>query len=411
MEDIHDDDRLSLNDRIYISSKIYQLLHGHFAHWYGLSQDKFEEDYRTLIDDVTDTDDRYSFDMHMMEFLAKLRNGHTWFSDNWLNRNFNQAMPIEVVYDFGKWVIYRSAIGGIVPGMTIDNINGVTLEEYYASKRARISASSEREARSRFCEQFYLFPREFVLELDGRGHTVKRERASYFPKKSVEGYWLERGRVAIIKINQFSKATEEDAIGFVKEFFDAKRIIVDVRGNRGGSTPLDLIKILMDRPFGLWRESTPLNIGLFRFYADYVRQNRDKMTQAMQEKLSLAEVFSTTELSWAPEEVENSRKHFDGELFIITDRYCRSAGEDFVLPFKETGRAVVIGEATMGTSGQPYVFSFEDGIQAFIATKRVSFSDGSRFEGVGIHPDVSVMMTIEDISMGRDPLVEYCLDH
>jgi hypothetical protein len=73
-----------------------------------------------------------------------------------------------------------------------------------------------------------------------------------------------------------------------------------------------------------------------------------------------------------------------------------------VLPFKDNGRARVVGETTGGSSGQPYILDLADGMLAFVGAKRESFPDGSRFEGVGIRPDVEVAPTVDDIRAGRD---------
>ncbi|HPR42150.1 MAG TPA: S41 family peptidase [Candidatus Methanofastidiosa archaeon] len=409
--DPHSDEveTIPLNIRSYVISKTYHSVLEYFAHWDSKAYDTFENDYISLIDQAIEMEERFSFDMLMMEFLSKLNNGHTWFSDGWLLRNFNQALPIEFGYISGKWVVLRSAVEGIRPGSIIETINNLPFEEFYDSRRGRVSASSERGARSRFPSLYYLLPRRCVLNVDMCEYEVSRERASYFVSKPIEGYWLEKDRTALIRIRQFSKSTEEDAIRYVREFFGAKRLIIDVRGNKGGMTPVDLVRHLMDRPFVFWRESTPANFGLFRYYGDFVRANRKTLSESMLERLSMAEIFSSTELSWAPEETLPKKDVYSGDIYILTDRYCRSAGEDFILPFKESGRGIIVGEATMGSSGQPYNYNFDNGMQLFIGTKRVSFPDGSRFEGVGIHPDAAVKTTIEDISNGVDPVMEYCL--
>jgi len=405
-----DSDTLPLDFRTFVFSKAYHGVLEYFAHWGELSQEAFEEDFRSLISDMIEIDDRFSFDMLMMELLARLKNGHTWFSDNWLNRLYNQALPIEFGHVSGKWIVLKSSIDGIERGSVIEAINNLPFEEFYISKRNKISASSEREARSRFSEIYYFFPRESVLNIGMKEYTLKREKSSYFVSKPLEGYWLEKDRTALIRIRQFSKSIEEDAIAFVKEFFDSKRLIIDVRGNNGGATPIELVRYLMDHEFGFWRESTPANLGLLKFYGDFVRSNRSSLSESILDKLSITELFSTIELSWAPESMEPREHSYDGELYILTDRYCRSAGEDFVLPFKVSGRATIVGETTMGTSGQPYTHNFKNGMQLFIGTKRVYYPDGSRFEGVGIHPDVMVKTTIEDIADDFDPVLEYCLE-
>jgi len=72
-----------------------------------------------------------------------------------------------------------------------------------------------------------------------------------------------------------------------------------------------------------------------------------------------------------------------GRLIVLIDGGCASASEYFVLPFKVSGRATIVGERTAGSTGQPYLYVFPNGISFRVSAKRVSFPDGSRFEGVG----------------------------
>ncbi len=45
-----------------------------------------------------------------------------------------------------------------------------------------------------------------------------------------------------------------------------------------------------------------------------------------------------------------------------------------------------------------------------VSTKRVSFPDGSPFEGVGIRPDLEIRPTVDDLRKGRDPVLERALE-
>ena len=76
------------------------------------------------------------------------------------------------------------------------------------------------------------------------------------------------------------------------------------------------------------------------------------------------------------------------------------------MPFKDNGRAIVVGETTGGSTGQPYVVELGDGMQAIVGSKREMFPDGGRFEGVGIRPDVEVSPTVEDLLAERDVVLE-----
>jgi carboxyl-terminal processing protease len=93
---------------------------------------------------------------------------------------------------------------------------------------------------------------------------------------------------------------------------------------------------------------------------------------------------------------------YDGKLIILIDDFCASACEDFVLPFKSSGRAKLVGRPTEGSTGQPYMYDFGNGISFRVSTKRTYFPDGSQFEGVGVVPDLEIPLSIEDLRTNRD---------
>ena len=88
------------------------------------------------------------------------------------------------------------------------------------------------------------------------------------------------------------------------------------------------------------------------------------------------------------------------------DRFSCSACEDFVMPFKDNGRATIIGETTEGSSGQPYFLEFGNGMSLMVGAARYTFPDGSPFESVGIVPTVPVKLRIADVRNGVDPVFE-----
>lgn len=90
-----------------------------------------------------------------------------------------------------------------------------------------------------------------------------------------------------------------------------------------------------------------------------------------------------TEPAW----IEPVGGAFRGPLKILIDGGVFSTAEDFVLPFKDNGRALIAGEVTGGSSGQPYVCDLGGGMQLWVGTKRQYLPDGGPFEGVGIAPD------------------------
>ena len=93
---------------------------------------------------------------------------------------------------------------------------------------------------------------------------------------------------------------------------------------------------------------------------------------------------------------------YAGQLLLLVDRFCGSACEDFVMPFKDTRRAVLVGETTQGSSGNPYRADLGHGFSVAVGARRYRFPDGQPFEGVGIAPDVPVEQRISDLAVGRD---------
>jgi carboxyl-terminal processing protease len=76
------------------------------------------------------------------------------------------------------------------------------------------------------------------------------------------------------------------------------------------------------------------------------------------------------------------------------------------MPFKDNGRAILIGETTEGSSGQPYFFNFGNGMSLLVGAARHTFPDGSPFESVGIKPTIPVEVRIADLRAGVDPVLK-----
>lgn len=80
-------------------------------------------------------------------------------------------------------------------------------------------------------------------------------------------------------------------------------------------------------------------------------------------------------------------------------------------PFKETQRAVILGETTWGSTGQTISTDFGNGMTLNVSTKRESFPDGSQFEGIGIMPTVGIHVTERDLSDGREEEIRFWKRH
>jgi carboxyl-terminal processing protease len=381
---------IALSERVYVASKIYASMEMYFAHRTGVPGLDLEAAYKTYLERVLAATVRRDFALATLEFIAGFRNKHTQFDDQWLRRKHGQSLGFGVSQADGKWVVASTDNGSLRKGDVIRSIDGIDIEIFVRDKEKFISASSERAARSLVFERPYLFPETFTLGLeDGRQIAIQRgvpkKAASHESRSSApEGRWLVESSVGYIRIPSFGDpGYERTALEFAKKFHDAGALIVDVRGNGGGRTPYGLIRELMDREWRSWITTTPLHHA-----RDRARGSRP------------AEVRFETGVT-RPE--TNS---FRGKLILLVDRFTCSACEDFVMPFKDNGRAEILGETTEGSSGQPYFFDFGNGMTLMVGAERHSFPDGSPFETVGITPTIPVERHVADIRSGVDPVLE-----
>jgi len=403
-----------LTKSLFIISKAYSLIQAHFAHWQGIPDLNLDENYEKYLNQVLSSTTRFEFDLIMMEFISTLQNGHSWFTDKWIERNYPGSIGFKFKPIDNKWVVFESKIDEIHLGDIITKINQENFTSFYEQKKRHIPASSEKTRKMRFTYRHYLFPQEFRLELNNTTQVEINQKN--YPSSlhddqnsTTSGYWIYQDELAYIKIPNFRENQNQDrALEYVEEFSNAKMIIFDVRGNTGGSTPEKLISRLMNRPYRFWAESTNITLSLFQFYYDYFKtmfQTYDD--PSLEEKMDFYSVFHQSNFIWYPKKILAKENAFQGKLCILFDGYTGSAAEDFVIPFKDNERAILIGQTTRGSTGQPYMFNIDNDITICIGTKRAYFPDGAPFEGIGITPDVKIIQTVENIKSQVDGSLNY----
>lgn len=377
--------KLPLHDRVWIAAQIYSAINVYFGHWRGVPELNLDREFQSYLDEIMATDDRRSFDLASMQLIAKLMNGHTGFRDRWLTDNYGQSLGFYAYSVGGPWVVTQSMVDELKPGDVISRINDQSSEDFFGSVRKYISASNERSARRFLFEYPYLFPASFSLVLkDGR--DVRVTRKGWPEEEHFELTVRENNGTLYLRIPSFADPKlEEAAVRAVQEFSNSKAIVVDVRGNHGGSSPETLIGKLMNQRYRWWTQSTSVDFGLLKFQGIFGEHS---------------DVFSYGGSS------EPDKSAYQGAVFILVDGGCFSACEDFLIPFQDNHRAVILGSPTGGSTGQPVTIEFGNGMLLSLGARRVSFPDGSEFEGVGIKPDFEIDMTVQDLRTGNDPVLD-----
>lgn len=145
-----------------------------------------------------------------------------------------------------------------------------------------------------------------------------------------------------------------------------KALILDLRGNRGGS--VDTLKYLLGGVF-----DKEIKIG------DRVSRDERKAMVA--------------------------RKHghcFEGKLLVLVDSRSASASELFARIVQIEKRGVVLGDLSSGMVMEAQFYDY-DGVGAEITDADIIMTDGKSLENDGVTPDEVVLPTVADLAEGRDP--------
>jgi C-terminal peptidase prc len=183
-----------------------------------------------------------------------------------------------------------------------------------------------------------------------------------------------RDGIGYVKVPNFEVDTAEKTLWKVK---DARALIVDLRGNLGGTTSV-----------------------LERFSGYFHKDETEILKSMMRDK--------TEEMIAKPRQPS----FWDIPVVVLVDSESASASEIFARHMQLTGRGVVIGDKTMGAvsvsepvaqkiGADPAVIY---GVQVTIG--RAIFPDGQDIEKVGVTPDMMCIPTAYALAQKKDP----CLD-
>lgn len=390
---------MEIQEKLIIASKVYQSIPIYFAHWENafIKKDELDDTYATLLTNILASTTREEFSFLMMEFIAKLNNGHTFFYDPLLEKS-----PLGFTIDFinKEWIVTSSSISQLEIGDKIISLQKQPIQSLFQQLKKYIVASNENGRYASFSKflEMYL-PDNYSITYENRNAVtetivVERQHTEQVVLMT-ECKWLS-SEIAYMKIPSFNHPSfEKSALQNMNEFMNANTLIIDVRENGGGSTPVHLVKKLMNKPYRWWSESSPLHIGIFSYEATLGLDNG---------------YYQDANMLWNSPYETPSTDAFAGDMIILVGRHTHSAAEDFTMFFKDNKRATIIGETTKGSTGQPFTYQHESGIVFYIGTKKEYMPDGTKFEGVGISPDLYMELTREDLYNNYDRILEYAKD-
>lgn len=183
----------------------------------------------------------------------------------------------------------------------------------------------------------------------------------------------------------FGNWTAEDVgphlLPALEEVADSKALIIDVRGNGGGSEPL------AQQVAGCFTDERLL-------YGKHVYREQGSATG-----------FGEVRERWLDPNTQAPR--IEAKVIVLTGPVVMSSCESFLLMMKTAG-ATLVGAPSQGSSGNPKPHDLENGVTLFLPSWKDMTVDGQELEGVGIAPDVEVKATSRELERS-DPVLEAAL--
>ena len=220
---------------------------------------------------------------------------------------------------------------------------------------------------------FLAKPRTLGLtDFDGREFAVElSEEEGRAEAPNLTSRRLDSG-AAYIKLRSWTPPAQEEFRKSLAALADAPGLVLDLRGNGGGET-----RVLQEIAGNFFARET--YYGGFRTRAGALQKYYTRPAPRV----------------------------YGGAVVILVDEGSASASETFAAFMQESGRALVVGRPTAGsTLNRTGHREFKGGGRLLFSTRTYLTPRGRELEGAGVTPDVSVPLTLADLRAGRDAALE-----
>jgi C-terminal processing protease CtpA/Prc len=238
--------------------------------------------------------------------------------------------------------------------------------------------------------------------------------------------------VGYLRLAAMNQDAVEEVRSWMPRFRDTHGLIVDVRGNGGGSR--DALRALF--PFLMSETDAPrvVNAAKYRLHPDYQEDHlggsrymyRESWSGwSDEERAAIASFRETFTPEWEPPEDEFSEWHYlvmsrsmnpeayvyDEPVIVLLDEGSFSATDIFVSAFKGWRGVTLVGTPSGGGSARQVVIRLPvSGLQMSLASMASFQWNGQLHDGNGTQPDVLVHPDPEYfLAGGRDNVLERAL--
>jgi C-terminal processing protease CtpA/Prc len=429
---------ISKADKIYGLSKFWQEVNYNFVYLNKVDRPKWDSTYKALINSIPETKNDYEYYRELQRFCAMLKDGHT-----------NVYMPQTGAYEkmttmFGDYRLFVEPIDGkaiivrvnlskkeeIPLGSEITEVNGKPTADYLNDSVYPYIASStayilqdigiRNLLTSRYGDSYQVRIKKpngkfLMLNLTHKP-TAEKEVYPEFPanKPLLELKWYDNN-IAYLGLNGFGNPKIDTLfIEKLPELYKAKKLIIDLRNNGGGSTSIGF-KILQyltnDTALYGSRQTTRQLTSAYKAWGVFVNAKDTADSEWNKKSLLTFEDNYYYHFDYKPEKIKLNAKRIVVPTVILTGHSTASAAEDFLIYADGQKHMTKIGQHTFGSTGQPFLFDMPGGGSARVCTKKDTYPDGREFVGYGIKPDIEIVPGVQDYIKGNDPALARALDY
>jgi len=323
----------------------------------------------------------------LLTFLMPTQDGHVFLYKD-LEEIFGIPLKIDLID--GKFVVKQIIKGrmdaDLKLGDVVLRINDTPSHKYFNEIVGTILGSPQYKEESAL-QSFFKGPFDSEVKLtvsNGLDSSVTRD--IYFRRESifVEDFDSTPKNLPddVVYVNLSNTIISED---YLKDhnYFDGKKVIVDVRGHPIDD-PLPLLKHLLKE-----NDATEWGYKPKIIYPDY--KNVTYLTSGWSLKYELP--------------------HINAKVVFLSDASSISASESILSFAKYYKLGKIIGAATAGANGNVRKIELLSGFKFMMSGLKIMGLDGSKQQGIGILPDIIVKKDYHDIKNGRDRVLISALDY